>query len=88
MSDKEFKFQVIAPAKNPSVRDRVNEVNKALRDDNYKVNTNRCSNYTEALEKQSYKNGEPDKSSGFDHITEAGGYFIYGSSRKTTYKMG
>jgi len=22
-------------------------------------------------------NGQPDKSSGFDHITDAGGYFIY-----------
>ena len=85
---REFGFQIIAPAKNPAVRDRVNAVNKILRDGNYKVNTHRCSNYTEALEKQSYKNGEPDKSSGFDHITEAGGYFIYGSGRKTSYKLG
>jgi hypothetical protein len=42
------------------------------------VNTHKCPEYTEALEKMAYdKNGVPDKSSGFDHITDAGGYFVY-----------
>ena len=44
----------------------------------YKVNTRKCVDYTEALERMPYdKNGNPDKTSGFDHITDAGGYFIY-----------
>ena len=44
----------------------------------YKVNTLKCPSYVEALERLGKdKNGNPDKSSGFDHITEAGGYFIY-----------
>lgn len=82
---REHKFQVISPPKNPAVRDRVNAVNKALRTAIYKVNTHNCPSYTEALEKQSYKNGEPDKTTGFDHITEAGGYFITGTERKISY---
>jgi hypothetical protein len=28
-------------------------------------------------ENQAYKNGIPDKQSGFDHITEAGGYCVF-----------
>jgi phage terminase large subunit len=74
-------FVVRKLSKNPFVKDRVNAVNLAFLDSNgnilYYVNTDRCSNYTEALENQVYKNGEPDKTSGFDHITEAGGYFVY-----------
>ena len=43
----------------------------------YKVNTLNCPTYTEALEQQAYdKNSEPDKSTGFDHPNDAGGYFI------------
>jgi hypothetical protein len=42
------------------------------------VNTHKCTEYTEALERMAYdSNGQPDKSSGFDHITDGGGYFIY-----------
>ena len=74
-------FVVRKLSKNPFVKDRVNAVNLAFLDSNgnilYYANTDRCSNYTEALENQVYKNGEPDKTSGFDHITEAGGYFVY-----------
>jgi len=40
------------------------------------------------LERQTYKNGEPDKSTGFDHITEAGGYFIFNYDvAKISYKL-
>ena len=43
----------------------------------YLVNTRKCPEYTEALERMPYdKNNQPDKTSGFDHITDAGGYFI------------
>ena len=42
-----------------------------------KVNTDKCPALTESFEKQAYdKNGEPDKSSGLDHIIDAGTYPI------------
>lgn len=70
-------FEVIAPKKNPNVNERVNAVNLAFQNDKYYVNDKLCPVYAEALENQSYKNGIPDKSSGFDHITEAGGYCVF-----------
>ena len=70
-------FVVDAPKKNPNVNERVNAVNLAFQNDRYYVNSKMCRNYSEALENQSYKNGVPDKSSGFDHITEAGGYCVF-----------
>jgi hypothetical protein len=80
-------FVVRKLSKNPFVKDRVNAVNLGFLDTAgniiYYVNTDTCPNYTEALERQTYKNGEPDKSSGFDHITEAGGYFAYYDSKPT-----
>jgi len=43
-----------------------------------KVNVDKCPSFVEALEKQAYdKNGEPDKTSGFDHLNDAAGYMIY-----------
>lgn len=81
-------FVVRKLSRNPFVKDRVNATNIAFRNSKgertYLVNTNNCPTYTEALERQSYKDGEPDKKSGFDHITEAGGYFIYYHSKQTT----
>jgi phage terminase large subunit len=70
-------FIVDAPKKNPGVQERVNGVNLAFQKDLYYVNDKLCPNYAEALENQAYKNGVPDKQSGFDHITEAGGYCVY-----------
>lgn len=74
-------FQIRKSSKNPFVKDRVNATNLAFRnvkgERHYFINTFKCPVYSEALERQTYKNGEPDKSTGFDHITEAGGYFIY-----------
>ena len=82
---KDSGFVVRSLSKNPFVKDRVNAVNQAFLDAKsniiYYVNTNNCPTYTEALEQQSYKNGEPDKTTGFDHITEAGGYFVYYTSK-------
>ena len=43
----------------------------------HKVNTDLCPVLTDGLEQQAYdKNGEPDKSTGHDHIVDANGYFI------------
>ena len=74
-------FTVRVRSKNPSVRDRITTVNTSLLnakgETSYYVNTNNCIDYTDALEKMPYKNGRPDKESGFDHITDAGGYALY-----------
>jgi len=70
-------FTIDAPRKNPPVTERVNSVNLAFQNDNYFVNDKLCPTYAEALENQAYRNGVPDKQSGFDHITEAGGYCVH-----------
>ena len=75
-------FTVKAKNSNPLVNDRVKNMNRMFCDGNnrmnYMVNTHKCTEYTEALERMAYDtNGQPDKSSGFDHITDAAGYFIY-----------
>lgn len=64
---------------NPAVVDRINAVNALILNGNgvrrLKVNTLRCPKLTESLEQQVYdKNGEPDKSSGMDHLNDAAGY--------------
>ena len=79
---KEAGFIVKAKNSNPPVADRIKNMNRMFCNGNndigYTINTHKCSEYTEALERMAYdKNGHPDKSSGFDHITDAGGYFIY-----------
>jgi hypothetical protein len=44
----------------------------------YKINRFKCPQYSQSLMQLAYnKGGEPDKTSGFDHLCEAGGYFIY-----------
>lgn len=87
-----FGFTIRGMVKNPAVKDRVNAMNLAFKNNrqeiSYYVNDEQCPNYSEALERQTYKNGEPDKTSGFDHITEAGGYYIYQATGKTiTYRV-
>lgn len=73
-------FLVLAKTTNPYVKDRVAAMNKQIHKDGkraYKVNIDACPHLTECLEKQAYdKNGEPDKTSGFDHLNDAAGYFI------------
>lgn len=73
---KGFGYTVRTPKKNGFVRDRINLVNTAFRTKKYFVNSHKCLVYTEALQKLKFKKGEPDKASGFDHIVDAGGYFI------------
>lgn len=96
-------FKVKSPKKNPPVRDRINLVNggflNAKGEVSYWVNTFNCPEYTEALEQLPYKKskdggtqyGIPDKTAGYDHITDAGGYFIYtfrNRKRTTTINAG
>ena len=74
-------LQVRVSPTNPAVRDRVNAVNALILNDagarRWKVNTDACPTLTEALEQQAYdKNGEPDKTTGHDHATDAAGYFL------------
>ncbi len=72
-------LQIEVNPTNPAVKDRLNSVNALILNDQgerrFKVNTHLCPIYTEALEQQPYdKNGEPDKSTGHDHVNDAGGY--------------
>jgi len=70
-------FSVIAPKKNPPVRDRINAMNAAF-SNGYKVNIDMCPTYVKCIEQQVYNaNGEPDKSQDLDHLPDAGGYYIY-----------
>jgi len=73
-------FSVHAGASNPAVRDRINAMNAMFRsadgERRYFVNADRCPSYAEALERQAWKDGAPDKSSGYDHILDAAGYYI------------
>ena len=70
-------IKVDAPKKNPSVSERVNAVNLAFEKELYFVDDDACPTYAEALENQSYKDGVPDKKTGYDHVTEAGGYCVF-----------
>lgn len=74
-------FSINAPRANGRVRDRIAALNMALCNNNgerlYYVNLDKCPNIALGLEQQAYdKNGDPDKSSGFDHMNDAVGYFV------------
>lgn len=70
-------FSVRAPRKNPLVRDRIIAANRAFAAGDIRVNFRRCPEYTRCLEQHAYdKNGEPDKTGGHDHLTDAGTYPI------------
>jgi phage terminase large subunit len=89
---KSYGFTIRSGNTNPPVKDRVNKMNISFCDKDgnrtYLVNDEQCPTYSEALERQTYKNGEPDKSTGFDHITEAGGYFVFNCNiAKMSYKI-
>jgi phage terminase large subunit len=70
-------FTVMVNSTNPAVKDRVLSVNAMLDKRRYKVNPDACPSLVESFERQAYdKNGEPDKTSGFDHVIDAAGYMI------------
>lgn len=72
-------FNVFVNGSNPAIKDRVSSMNamfcNSKGERRYKVNTRKCPNFTEKLEQQVYKNGEPEKD-GTEDINDAGGYFI------------
>jgi hypothetical protein len=78
---RQARFTVFAPSANPPVKDRVLAMNQMIHSEGkrrLRVNIDNCPGFVESLEKQAYdKNGEPDKSSGLDHMNDAAGYFIY-----------
>lgn len=73
-------FTVLVNSRNPAVKDRVLSTNNMIHSQGNRrlfVNTDNCPGLTESFEKQAYdKNGEPDKSSGLDHVIDAATYFI------------
>lgn len=73
-------FIVLNNPANPRVKDRVLCMNIMLAGSSRGklfVNDSTCPMFAEALEKQAYdEHGEPDKTSGFDHPNDAGGYFM------------
>jgi hypothetical protein len=74
---KQAGFTVCVNAANPAVKDRVLSVNRLLKIEGVGINVDTCPSLVEGLEKQAYdKNGEPDKTSGLDHVIDAAGYFI------------
>jgi hypothetical protein len=78
---KQAKFTINVGSTNPAVKDRVLSTNAMLHNGvgqrRMKVNTRRCPKFTEGLEQQAYdERGEPDKSSGVDHVNDAGTYPI------------
>lgn len=77
---RDARFIVLSNNQNPAVKDRILCMNRMIHlngERGFKVNVDGCPGLVEALEKQAYdKNGEPDKSSGLDHVIDAAGYFI------------
>jgi len=77
---KEARFTVLANPSNPAVKDRVLSVNRMINNQGarrLRVNIDGCPGLVEGFEKQAYsKTGEPDKTSGLDHVIDAAGYFL------------
>jgi hypothetical protein len=80
---RDARFKVHAPNKNPQVKDRILTVNtnflNARGVTRVYINDEKCPELVECVEQLAYdKNGEPDKSSGKDHLPDALGYLIIG----------
>lgn len=70
-------FSVRAKKTNPAVKDRIMAANSAFEKGLCKVNIRRCKRVTECLEQQAYApNGDPDKTTGFDHQNDATSYVL------------
>ncbi len=82
ISQLQAEFRVIAPSRNPFVKDRIASVQAMLcnakGERRYYVNESKCPETAEALEQQVYnKQGEPDKAHDNDHPNDALGYYIH-----------
>jgi hypothetical protein len=74
---KQAGFIVRVNLSNPSVKDRVLSINLAFDKGLLWINSSKCKDVVDTLEKHAYdKNGEPDKSSGYDHMGDALGYVV------------
>lgn len=70
-------FTVRAKPSNPPVKDRILAMNTGYAKGKLWVNDAACPRYAESQEQQAYdRNGEPDKTAGFDHHNDAGGYCV------------
>lgn len=74
--DDKYNFDVNVRRKNPEILNRVRGINKAFENQIYFVNLAKCPSYSDALSQQAYSKGLPDKTSGLDHILDAGGYAV------------
>lgn len=74
---KQAGFNIMVNPANPAVKDRILAMNKLIGERKYLVNPDTCPELVESLERQAYdKNGDPDKTTGFDHVLDATGYCI------------
>lgn len=78
---KEYGFAIRTRKAHPSIKDRINSVNRLLCDaaGNRRLYVDpKCKKTIEALNKHAYKEGTnlPDKTSGYDHIMDALGYCV------------
>jgi len=68
-------FRIKAKKTNPAVKDRIQAVNMAFYQKKVYVNHEAAPQAANCLEQQVYdKNGQPDKTAGFDHMTDSVGY--------------
>lgn len=74
-------FEVRAPLANPLVVDRINNVQEMCFDgERRRLRVHpRAESYITAMSMQTYKKdtSQPDKKSGYDHLTDAGGYLLW-----------
>ncbi len=79
-------FNVSALRSHPSVRDRINVMNRQFRSADGTIVATvdaRCVKSIEAYERLVFREGttEPDKTQGFDHLVDASGYYLYGRQK-------
>jgi hypothetical protein len=82
-------YKVVAPAKNPPVRQRLNLTNArfcAADGTRQAFVSPRCQKSISAYQKHSYAkdSNEPDKKSGYDHYVDATGYYFMGMHGSNT----
>lgn len=71
-------LKVRVGTQNPRVKDRILSVNAAYSKRRLWVNDKAAPKFAEAQEQQAYdRNGEPDKTTGHDHVNDAEGYFVH-----------